>query len=626
MNPIPHPHRKRSLPLLLLCLLMLGLIAGLVLTEGGDPSLAYNASAPLPNTAGLVDQKPLETARTLSAQAATAPEVEYAQQALQVGDNEVDQAFAEALRRATEQQPALSGRALQVARRISALSQRIAQEQAALQQPVNVKGVNPAGMDTELAQAQLALDQDDLEDLQQDLIRMGGDRKAKIQQALDQHEAVQKLNAGRMHNEQVQALESPDGLRTMQGKVRAWFALSERARMLAAARTDALRAVATLGTQHDALEKSADSATGAAGGGAAGTGENATVTVADQTASRNETLGALHAMASQRTFLAQLDKRIHDEQQLADIYGKWRTLVLAQRRTVLHRILVVTCIVVVLLGMVMVADRLVRRFVERSANARQLQTMRIVVTVGIQALGLGLILMVMFGTPSQTPTIIGIVTAGITVVLKDFIVAFFGWFVLMGRNGVSVGDWVEINGVSGEVTELGIIRTTLLETGSWAESAHPTGRRITFMNGYAIEGRFFNFSTTGQWLWDELKLTVPSGPQATAKIDAIRAAAEEQTLQDAALAQQDWQRATRQYGASTREFSAAPVVELRPSGESIQMTLRYLTRAEERSQQRTDLYARAIEILHAVEAPDISDASGDTAAEQAAASPALQVK
>lgn len=606
--PKPHPHRSRFHPLWILGLLVLGLGAGLLLTEGGDPSLAYNASAPLTTTPGLVDQTPLQTARNLSAQAATAPEVEFAQQALQVGDHEVDQAFAEALRRATEQQPPLSGKALQVARHIGLITQRIAQEQEALQHPA-ASSPDPTGTDKELAQAQLALDQDDLEDLQQDLIRMGGDRKAKIQQALDQHEAVQAMNAGRMHNEQAQAMESPDGLRTMQGKVRAWLALGERARMLATARADAQQAGASLSAQHDALEKRAEDAAGSATVPSQA-GTNATAVVTDAGAVRLATLSAMHAMASQRTTLAELDKRIHDEQQLAEIYTRWRTLVVAQRRTVLHRILVVTCVVVVLLGMVLVADRLVRRFFERSANARQLQTMRIVVTVGIQAMGLGLILLALFGAPTQTPTILGIVTAGLTVVLKDFIVAFFGWFVLMGRNGVRVGDWVEINGVSGEVTELGIIRTTLLETGSWAESAHPTGRRVTFMNGYAIEGRYFNFSTAGQWLWDELKLTVPSGPQATAKIEAMRAAVEARTLEDAVQAEQDWQRATRQYGSATRAFSAAPIVELRPTGESIQVTLRYLTRAEERAQVRSELYERAIGILHAEES-----ASGSVQAE-----------
>jgi small-conductance mechanosensitive channel/predicted outer membrane protein len=585
-----HSHPLRSFSGVAALLLLVALVVGLFLTRGGDPSLAYNASAPLPNTAGLVDQTPLQTARTLSALAATAAEVEYAQQAIRLSDHEVDQAFAEALRSASEQQPALSGAALQVAHRIATVSQRVQQEQQALQVPEQGSSV-----DTELAQARLALDQDDLADLQQDLIRVGGDRKAKIQQALDQHEAVQQLNAGRMHNEQVQQLESPDGLRTFQGKVRAWLSLNERTHLLADARKDALQSAAALTTQHDALEVRAEAASALAA-----TPETPQ-TLKTLLTARADTLGSLHAMAGQRTALAQFDKRIHDEQQLADLYGKWRSLVTAQRRMVLHRMLLTACLVLVLLAAVFLADSFIRRLVDRRPDARRHQTLRTILTLAIQAVSLVLILMVLFGTPTQTPTIIGIVTAGLTVVLKDFIVAFFGWFVLMGKNGVRIGDWVEINGVSGEVTELGIIRTTLLETGKWAESAHPTGRRVTFMNGYAIEGQFFNFSTTGQWLWDELRLTVPSGPRATEKIEAIRLAAEQRTAQDAALAAQDWQRATRVYGAASREFTAAPFVELRPSADNIQLIVRYLTRADERAQVRAELYERSIEVLHAAE-------------------------
>jgi small-conductance mechanosensitive channel len=43
------------------------------------------------------------------------------------------------------------------------------------------------------------------------------------------------------------------------------------------------------------------------------------------------------------------------------------------------------------------------------------------------------------------PTILGLVTAGLTVVFQDFILAFCGWFVLMGPNGVRVRDWVEMS-------------------------------------------------------------------------------------------------------------------------------------------------------------------------------------
>ena len=47
----------------------------------------------------------------------------------------------------------------------------------------------------------------------------------------------------------------------------------------------------------------------------------------------------------------------------------------------------------------------------------------------------------------------------------------------------------------------------MLETGNWTANGHPTGRRVSFLNGYAIRGKYFNFSTVGQWMWDEIKVT-----------------------------------------------------------------------------------------------------------------------
>ena len=58
--------------------------------------------------------------------------------------------------------------------------------------------------------------------------------------------------------------------------------------------------------------------------------------------------------------------------------------------------------------------------------------------------------------------------------LQDFILGCLGWFALVGKNGIRLGDWVEIEGVSGEVVEIGLLHTVLLETGNLAEG-HPTG-------------------------------------------------------------------------------------------------------------------------------------------------------
>jgi small-conductance mechanosensitive channel len=65
----------------------------------------------------------------------------------------------------------------------------------------------------------------------------------------------------------------------------------------------------------------------------------------------------------------------------------------------------------------------------------------------LQVICVLLILLIIFGPPNDLGTVLGLIGAGLTVALKDFIVGFLGWFVLMGKNGIRIGDLVEINGV-----------------------------------------------------------------------------------------------------------------------------------------------------------------------------------
>jgi small-conductance mechanosensitive channel len=222
--------------------------------------------------------------------------------------------------------------------------------------------------------------------------------------------------------------------------------------------------------------------------------------------------------------------------------------------------------------------------------------MRTVVRFMAQALGVLLILFVLFGMPNQMPTILGLAGAGLTVAMKDFIVAFFGWFALMGRNGIRVGDWVEIKGVVGEVTEIGLLRTVLLETGNWAAAGHPTGRKVAFVNSFAIEGHFFNFSTSGQWLWDELQILVPSSQNPYPILDAIQKLATTATEANARMAEEEWQRATHR--ERMHSVSAAPAINLRPTSSGVEVHVRYITRAQERYATRTRLYQEIVALLH----------------------------
>ena len=232
----------------------------------------------------------------------------------------------------------------------------------------------------------------------------------------------------------------------------------------------------------------------------------------------------------------------------------------------------------------------------RQTDRRRLHQLRTVSKLAVQVTGVLLVLLILFGPPTQMTTLIGLATAGLTVALKDFIVGFFGWFVLLGRNGLHIGDWVEIEGVSGEVIEIGILKTVLLEVGNWTSTGHPTGRRVAFVNSFAIEGHFFNFSTAGQWLWDQLIVTLPSTADPYRIAEQIVELVGRETESDARQAEQDWRRVTAQYGV--REFSAKPAVELRPGAAGLEVAVRYITRAPQRFEVKSRLFQVIVSLLH----------------------------
>src|SRR5260370_35985990 len=183
----------------------------------------------------------------------------------------------------------------------------------------------------------------------------------------------------------------------------------------------------------------------------------------------------------------------------------------ATNRAIIQRVLTAVAII---LGIGLVGlffDSWLERLLGKtSLDRRQVETMRTVTRVAVQICAVLFILLVIFGPPSQLGTILGLAGAGLTVALKDFIVGFLGWFVLMGKNGIRLGGSVEINGGTREVVELGMFHTVLLETGNCTDTGHPTGRRVTFTNSFALEGHYFHFSTSGQWLGGELHVVLPT--------------------------------------------------------------------------------------------------------------------
>jgi small-conductance mechanosensitive channel len=296
-----------------------------------------------------------------------------------------------------------------------------------------------------------------------------------------------------------------------------------------------------------------------------------------------------------------LDQRTDNQHRLSDVYAGWLTILSGQERAIINRVLrgLAAIIVVVLVG-ILLARWMERALGVRSMDRRRTQTLYMVLRVTVQVLCALLILLVIFGPPNNLGTFLGLAGAGLTVALKDFIVGFLGWFVLMGKNGIRIGDLVEINGVTGEVVELGMFYTELLETGGWSDAGHPTGRRVTFNNSFAIEGHYFNFSTSGRWLWDEVRVIVPDGRNAYPLVEAMEKVLEESTTEHARQAEAQWSASRKSPRFSP--ISAAPSINLRPTPGGIEIVARYVTDVAGREGLRAKLYHLAVEMLGSTQA------------------------
>lgn len=549
------------------------------LTRGAMANLSFLRTRGGAGTS-LVDQSPWQTAQTLGSLAVTAEENEYAREAEHLADHEVDQAFAAALRKAELQtrRRVLTGEALDLSQRVAGLQQEIAQDRLLVDQlQAKSAGNASSGDDTlQVAKAQLGLDADELADAQNDLDRATGNRSVQIQSELAAREAAMKKYDSAQQGQGQSAAVSVKSHGTLAGRLTAWFDQRSRYASIEQAQAAAESDARTLTAEHNDLEAKMKAAAGTRSGAA---------TVAD-----------LQNRSTERQILSIDDDRIETEQQLAAVYGKWGAQVLLQHRIVLHLILQSLAVIVLLVLCMIVGDAMVRRLMERpKLDRKQSETLRTILEVGVQVLGALLIVLVIFGPPHQTGTMIGLATAALTIALQDYILAFLGWFMLVGKNGIRVGDVVEINGVSGEVIEVGLVSTTLLETTGLAEQGEPTGRRVSFLNSFAIRGQYFNFSSEGQWLWDEIAVSVPAGEDIYGFAKSVEAAAREETAESARMAEEEWKRSAR-VGGLTR-LGATPVVMLRPAGAGIELQVRYVTRASGRFEVRDRLYRKVIELL-----------------------------
>ena len=593
--------------LALLGILLAATAVVLLLTGGLSINIRNARRSPRANSTVLVDTSALTTAQQLAPLAAARTEQSYAQDAVRLADHAADLAFADALRDAANHPVDLDENARKISERVKTAQATVSNDQSRIAELTDeLSKARDADkenvqLNVGLLQARLSLDQDELEDAKLDLTRAGGDKQGAIQQLLDEHMASEEHSAPSAAAMNTGAAPSVELTRerNLRAEITAWRSLRSKGLQITKAQQDAVAREAQLGEEHNTLDATV----------AAEKEKNKIFLPSTDGSMDTSSLAARYALSFMKKLtqdqqdLSDLDKRIQTEQQIATIYGNWNAFIATRKETFLHRIaLGIFWILLIAFAAVLLNHLIQRLFANVSLERRRLHTLRSVIRFVLQALAFVIILLIIFGMPGNFATVIALATAGLTVALKDFIVGFLGWFVLMGKGGIRPGDWVEINGVGGEVIEVGMLHTILLETGSLNEAGQPTGRKVSFVNSFAIEGHYFNFSTSGQWLWDEIEVQIPESTEPYSMAEAIQKIAVDETSANAHHAEEEWNRVTPTY--VKKSFSAAPTLSLRPTGAGVTVIVRYITRVDERHEVRARIYRAVVELLHQKRIPE----------------------
>ena len=191
----------------------------------------------------------------------------------------------------------------------------------------------------------------------------------------------------------------------------------------------------------------------------------------------------------------------------------WRTATRTQYRTALMTLAARVGVLLLLLAAVFGAGELWKRavfkYVQETRRRHQLLLVRRIVMWAVALVIVG----IAFATEASSfATFAGLLTAGVAVAMQSVLVSIVGYFFLIGKYGLRVGDRVQIANVTGEVIDLGIVRLHLMEIGP---RDGPTGRVVAFANSVVFQaaGGIFKQIPGVSLAWREMTLTIP--PTAT---------------------------------------------------------------------------------------------------------------
>jgi len=224
---------------------------------------------------------------------------------------------------------------------------------------------------------------------------------------------------------------------------------------------------------------------------------------------------------------------------------------------------------------------------QRVKDTTHMHTLRMLLRNALMFGSAVIVLLIWLGLGSNFTVAMGILGAGIAFASQEVIGSFAGYLNIVTGGIYRIGDRVRIGNVVGDVMDIGILRTTVMEIGEWVKADQYTGRIVTVANRAVFADPVHNYTQHWGYLWDEITVPVTYASDWQRAAEIMLHHGQEYTQELHADAEVRLKRMLDRY--PLQRTSVEPTIYLTMTDNWIEVTLRYIVEAGERRRIRADL-------------------------------------
>lgn len=180
----------------------------------------------------------------------------------------------------------------------------------------------------------------------------------------------------------------------------------------------------------------------------------------------------------------------------------------------------------------------------------------------------------------HTGTFLGILGAGLAIALREPLLSIAGRIAILAGHLFSVGDRIQINQMSGDVIDVGMFYTRMMEIGNWIQADQVTGRILQIPNSQVFGTPIFNYTQNFSYIWDEIKLPITYASNLEKTSQILLEVGGEYTREFLAGAQSQLEQMQRYF--LLPQIEVDPAVFLRVTDNWLELSMRYVTDPKKR--------------------------------------------